>query len=32
PALAFGAAGAGGDIPPGAVLEFDIELLAVKPS
>lgn len=32
PALGYGAAGAGGVIPPGAVLEFDIELLAVKPS
>ncbi len=32
PALGYGARGAGGVIPPGAVLEFDIELLAVKPS
>ena len=31
PALGYGAVGAGGVIPPGAVLEFDIELLAVKP-
>jgi FKBP-type peptidyl-prolyl cis-trans isomerase len=32
PALAYGAKGAGDVIPPGAVLEFDVELLAVKPS
>ena len=32
PALGYGARGAGGVIPPGAVLEFDIELLAVRPS
>ena len=31
PQLGYGARGAGGVIPPGAVLEFDIELLAVKP-
>ena len=32
PELAYGAQGAGNAIPPGAVLEFDIELLAVKPA
>ena len=32
PALGYGSAGAGDVIPPGAVLEFDVELLAIKPS
>jgi FKBP-type peptidyl-prolyl cis-trans isomerase len=32
PQLAYGSQGAGGVIPPGAVLEFDIELMAVKPA
>ncbi len=31
PALGYGATGAGDAIPPGAVLEFDVELLAIKP-
>ena len=32
PSIGYGNTGAGGAIPPGAVLEFDVELLAIKPS
>jgi FKBP-type peptidyl-prolyl cis-trans isomerase FkpA len=30
-AIAYGDKGAGGEIPPGAVLRFEVELLAINP-